>query len=247
MSDLLSGLPIRPTLRRIAGVDEVGRGCLAGPVYAAAVVLPPRCRIKDLDDSKKLNAERRQVVAQRVRDKALAWSIGRAEVAEIDCINILRATFLAMRRALEQLSVQPTECWVDGNQDPRLGLPIRLIVGGDALEACIMAASVIAKVARDEEMARLCEQHPGYGFAQHKGYGTPMHLDALRRLGPSAIHRLSFAPCAASTRVFSVPLQGDEPPEASLLDEGIDRVAELELDLQADLHADAGTRAEPCA
>ena len=245
MSDLLSGLPVRPTPRRIAGVDEVGRGCLAGPVYAAAVVLPPRCRIRDLDDSKKLNAERRQDVAMRVRDKALAWSIGRAEVEEIDRINILRATFVAMRRALEQLSVQPTECWVDGNQDPRLGLPIRLIVGGDALEACIMAASVIAKVARDEEMARLCEQHPGYGFAQHKGYGTPMHLDALRRLGPSAIHRRSFAPCAASTRTFSIPLPGDEAPVPSFLEESLDRVAELELDLLADVGADL--RAEPSA
>ena len=188
-------LPV-PVVRRVAGVDEVGRGCLAGPVYAAAVILPPRCRIKDLDDSKKLSPEKRHDVAARVRDRALAWSVARAEVEEIDQVNILRATFLAMRRALAALAMIPTECWVDGNQDPGLGLPVRMIVGGDGLEACIMAASVIAKVARDEEMARLCSVHPGYGFAQHKGYGTPMHIEALRRLGPSPIHRRSFAPCA---------------------------------------------------
>jgi ribonuclease HII len=197
MPDLLPIIPTPPpALRLVAGVDEVGRGCLAGPVYAAAVILPPRCRIRDLDDSKKLAPELRRTVSLRVRERALAWSIGRAEVSEIDSINILRATFLAMRRALDQLATVPSECWVDGNQDPRLGLPVKLIVGGDALAPCIMAASVIAKVARDEEMARLCEQHPGYGFAQHKGYGTPQHLQALRTLGPSPIHRRSFAPCA---------------------------------------------------
>ncbi|TDU30678.1 RNase HII [Panacagrimonas perspica] len=243
MSDLLSALPPRAPTRRVAGVDEVGRGCLAGPVYAAAVVLPPRCRIKDLDDSKKLSAERRQAVALRVREKAMAWSIGRAEVEEIDGINILQATFLAMRRALEQLSVQPTECWVDGNQDPRLGLPVRLIVGGDGLEACIMAASVIAKVARDEEMARLCEIHPGYGFAKHKGYGTPLHLDALRRLGPSAIHRRSFAPCAASQLAFSIALTPDSVPSLDELPVG----ADLEMDLQVDLQDDRDVRLEPQA
>lgn len=197
-----------PVLRRVAGVDEVGRGCLAGPVFAAAVVLPPRCRIRDLDDSKRLSPERRRTVAQRVRERAVAWAIGRAEVEEIDCINILRASFLAMRRALEQLSPAPHECWVDGNQDPRLDLPVRLIVGGDGLEACIMAASVIAKVARDEEMVSLCERHPGYGFAQHKGYGTPLHLAALRRLGPSPIHRRSFAPCAPDRFRVTVPVPG---------------------------------------
>ena len=190
-------------VRRVAGVDEVGRGCLAGPVYAAAVILPPRCRIRDLDDSKKLNPEKREEVAARVRDRALAWSVARAEVEEIDEVNILRATFLAMRRALALLATRPTECWVDGNQDPGLGLPVRMIVGGDGLEACIMAASVIAKVARDREMARLCSEYPGYGFAQHKGYGTPMHLEALRRLGPSPIHRRSFAPCAQAGFTFT--------------------------------------------
>lgn len=192
-----------PLARRVAGVDEVGRGCLAGPVYAAAVILPPRCRIRDLDDSKKLAPDKRQEVAARVRERALAWAVGRAEVEEIDQVNILRASFLAMRRALALLAVPPTECWVDGNQDPGLGMPVRLIVGGDGLEACIMAASVIAKVARDEEMVRLCTEHPGYGFAQHKGYGTPLHLEALRRLGPCPIHRRSFAPCVQAQLAFA--------------------------------------------
>ena len=204
--------------RRVAGVDEVGRGCLAGPVYAAAVILPPRCRIRDLDDSKKLAPDKRQEVAARVRDRALAWAVGRAEVEEIDQVNILRATFLAMRRALAQLVPLPTECWVDGNQDPGLGLPVRMIVGGDALEACIMAASVVAKVARDDEMTRLCMQHPGYGFSQHKGYGTPLHLEALRRLGPSPIHRRSFAPCAQAQFTFATvgALAGAAVPPVSI-------------------------------
>ena len=202
LSPPIEPIPV-PIARRVAGVDEVGRGCLAGPVYAAAVILPPRCRIRDLDDSKKLSPEKRHTVAARVRDRALAWSVARAEVEEIDQVNILRATFIAMRRALAALAVVPTECWVDGNQDPGLGLPVRMIVGGDGLEACIMAASVVAKVARDEEMARLCAVHPGYGFAQHKGYGTPMHLEALRRLGPSPIHRRSFAPCSQTRFPFT--------------------------------------------
>jgi ribonuclease HII len=207
----LPPLEARPAVvvRRVAGVDEVGRGCLAGPVYAAAVILPPRCRIRDLDDSKKLAPEKRQEVAGRVRERALAWSVARAEVEEIDQVNILRATFIAMRRALASLAMPPSECWVDGNQDPGLGLPVRMIVGGDALEACIMAASVVAKVARDEEMVRLCSLHPGYGFAQHKGYGTPMHLDALRRLGPSPIHRRSFAPCVQAAFVLSAAGDAD--------------------------------------
>lgn len=184
--------------RRIAGVDEVGRGCLAGPVFAAAVILPAGCAIAGLNDSKKLGARAREQVAQRVREVALAWSIGRAEAAEIDRINILRATFLAMRRAVAALQPQAQECWIDGNQDPGLELPLRLIVGGDAIEPCIMAASVLAKVARDQEMQGLDAAYPGYGFAQHKGYGTPLHLAALRARGVSPIHRMSFAPCANS-------------------------------------------------
>lgn len=186
---------------RVAGIDEVGRGCLAGPVYAAAVILPPDARIDGLNDSKKLSAAQRERVAQRIRAQALAWAIGRAEVAEIDAINILRATLLAMRRALSQLDVAATECRIDGNQDPALGLPTRLIVGGDAIEPCIMAASVLAKVERDAEMARLDAQYPGYGFAQHKGYGTRAHLAALARLGVTPLHRMSFAPCAAHSEI----------------------------------------------
>lgn len=191
-------LPIASTVSgsRIAGIDEVGRGCLAGPVFAAAVILAPDTRIEGLADSKKLSARQRERVALAVREQALAWALGRAEVAEIDTLNILQATFLAMRRALAQLKPGASECWIDGNQDPRLGLPTRLIVGGDGREPCIMAASVLAKVARDAEMARLDAEHPGYGLAQHKGYGTPAHLAALRERGPCALHRMSFAPCA---------------------------------------------------
>lgn len=176
-------------------MDEVGRGCLAGPVYAAAVILADGTRIEGLNDSKKLSALQRERVAQRIREQALAWSIGRAEVEEIDALNILRATFLAMQRALAQLDPAATECWIDGNQRPPLDLPLRLIVGGDAIEPCIMAASVLAKVARDAEMTRLEAAFPGYGLAQHKGYGTPAHLAALARLGVSPLHRMSFAPC----------------------------------------------------
>lgn len=190
-------------LDRIAGVDEVGRGCLAGPVFAAAVILPQGSRIEGLDDSKKLSARQREQVAQRIREQALAWAIGHAEVAEVDALNILRATFLAMQRALAQLDPPPSECWIDGNQRPPLDLPLRLIVGGDAVEPCIMAASVLAKVARDAHMVRLDAEHPGYGLAQHKGYGTPAHLAALRRLGPSALHRMSFAPCAQAAEPAS--------------------------------------------
>ena len=180
----------------IAGIDEVGRGCLAGPVFAAAVVLGPGSRIVGLNDSKKLGARQRVTVAAEVRATSVAWAIGRAEVEEIDQLNILQATFLAMRRAVGALSRPAQVCWVDGNQDPGLGLPLRLIVGGDALEPCIMAASIVAKVARDQEMERLAIRYPEYGFEQHKGYGTPAHLAALRRFGVSPLHRLSFAPCA---------------------------------------------------
>ncbi|MGQ0501157.1 MAG: ribonuclease HII [Panacagrimonas sp.] len=180
---------------RVAGVDEVGRGCLAGPVYAAAVILPAGDVIAGLDDSKKLTPDRRLALDACIRSQALAWAIGVASVAEIDALNILQASLLAMRRAVSALALSPSACWVDGNQNPRLDVPVRLIVGGDGLEPCIMAASVIAKVARDREMQRLDAEHPGYGFAQHKGYGTPEHLIALRVRGVSKVHRLSFAPC----------------------------------------------------
>lgn len=182
--------------RRVAGVDEVGRGCLAGPVFAAAVILPAGCKIAGLNDSKKLSPQRRETLTIAIREVALAWAIGRAEPEEIDRLNILRATFLAMRRAVAALEPQAQECWIDGNQDPGLDLPLRLIVGGDGIEPCIMAASVLAKVARDAELVQLESVYPGYGFAQHKGYGTPLHLAALRSRGPTSIHRMSFAPCA---------------------------------------------------
>ncbi len=179
----------------IAGVDEAGRGCLAGPVYAAAVVLG--AGIPDgLNDSKKLTPLRRERLFDQIRSSASAWCIARAEVEEIDRINILQASLLAMQRAIAGLSMQPDEAWVDGNQAPPLTCRVRTIVSGDALEPAIMAASILAKVARDRELLRLDTEFPGYGFAQHKGYGTAQHLTALTTLGPSVVHRMSFAPCA---------------------------------------------------
>lgn len=179
----------------VAGVDEAGRGCLAGPVYAAAVILG-EIRISGLDDSKKLTEARREKLFEPIQQRAIAWSIARAEPSEIDSINILQASLLAMKRAVEGLHTQPHEAWVDGNQPPKLNCRIKTIVDGDALHQEIMAASILAKVARDREMQALDQQYPGYGFAKHKGYGTPDHLRALRQLGPSVIHRMSFAPCA---------------------------------------------------
>lgn len=183
---------------RVAGVDEVGRGCLAGPVMAAAVILPPDHGIIGLRDSKKLSAAQRERLAPLIRARATAWALGAASVAEIDQLNILQATFLAMRRAVEALVPQPLRCRVDGSQRPPLALPVQMVVGGDALEPAIMAASIIAKVARDAEMVELDARCPGYGLARHKGYGTPEHLQALRQLGASVWHRRSFAPCAAA-------------------------------------------------
>ena len=177
----------------VAGVDEAGRGCLAGPVYAAAVILG-EVRIRGLDDSKKLSLAQREALFEPIQQKSVAWAIGRAEPGEIDSINILQASLLAMKRAVESLHTQPHEAWVDGNQPPKLTCRIKTIVDGDALHPQIMAASILAKVARDREMLALDTQYPGYGFARHKGYGTPDHLRALRELSPSAIHRMSFAP-----------------------------------------------------
>lgn len=189
-----------------AGVDEVGRGCLAGPVYAAAVILPDRHGIVGLRDSKQLTAARRESLAPQIQARALAWAVGIATVEEIDRINILRATFLAMARAVQALALRPALCLVDGNQVPDLGCEVRTIVGGDATVESIMAASIVAKVARDAELARLDAQYPGYGLARHKGYGTPQHLGALRTLGPCVIHRMSFAPCAKNS--FQFPVSG---------------------------------------
>ena len=177
----------------VCGVDEAGRGPLAGPVYAAAVILDPVRRINGLADSKVLSAERREVLAQRIRERAIAWSVAFATVEEIDRVNIFHASMLAMRRAVQALSVKPDEAWIDGNACPQeLGCAARAFVDGDALHKPISAASILAKTARDAEMIALHDRYPGYGFDKHKGYATAEHLESLGRLGPCEIHRRSF-------------------------------------------------------
>lgn len=177
----------------VCGVDEAGRGPLAGPVYAAAVILDPARRINGLADSKVLPAERREILAQRIRERAVAWAVASATVEEIDRINIFQASMLAMRRAIEALAVRPHEAWIDGNACPRdLACAARAFVDGDALHRPISAASILAKTARDAEMCALHERFPQYGFDKHKGYSTPEHFEALGRHGPCAIHRRSF-------------------------------------------------------
>jgi len=179
----------------VCGVDEAGRGPLAGPVYAAAVILDPARRVNGLADSKLLTPARREKLAQRIRERARAWAVAFATVEEIDRLNILRASLLAMQRAVRSLAVAPEEIWIDGNHCPAdLGCPARAIVDGDALHKPISAASILAKTARDAEMLALHARYPGYGFDRHKGYGTPEHLAMLRRLGPCEIHRRSFMP-----------------------------------------------------
>lgn len=192
--------PIR-TETWVCGVDEVGRGPLAGAVVAAAVVLDPARPITGLADSKRLPAERRERLDAQIRERALAWAIGRAEVEEIDRLNILHASLLAMRRAVEALDRPPVRALVDGNRaPPGIRCPCEPIVGGDGRIACISAASIVAKVHRDREMVQLDLRYPGYGLAAHKGYATPGHLRALERLGASPIHRRSFAPVARLLR-----------------------------------------------
>ena len=178
----------------ICGVDEAGRGPLAGPVYAAAVILNPERRVNGLADSKILPPERREILAKRIKDRAVAWSVAWASVEEIDRLNIFRAAMLAMRRAVEGLPVAPQEAWIDGNHCPELPCPARAFVDGDATHRMISAASILAKTERDAEMARLHERFPQYGFDKHKGYSTPEHLDRLGRLGPCELHRKSFYP-----------------------------------------------------
>ena len=178
----------------VCGVDEVGRGPLAGPVVAAAVILDPERPIEGLADSKKLSEKKRERLFPKICDRALAWSIGRAEVAEIDQINILQASLLAMQRAVEGLALHPEHALVDGNRLPALECPAEAIVQGDATVECISAASIVAKVTRDREMIELDQRYPGYGLAKHKGYPTKFHMEALRALGVTQIHRRSFGP-----------------------------------------------------
>ncbi|MES1930356.1 Ribonuclease H [Salinisphaera dokdonensis CL-ES53] len=180
----------------IAGVDEVGRGPLAGPVVAAAVILPPRPLPRGLTDSKALNAADRERLDEKIRARALAYAIAEASPAEIDQFNILQASLLAMQRAVQALWLRPGAAWVDGNQPPPLGVPLRTIIGGDGSVPAISAASIIAKVERDRQMVAFDDQYPGYGFAQHKGYGTAVHRAALAAQGITPIHRRSFAPVA---------------------------------------------------
>jgi len=176
------------------GVDEAGRGPLAGPVYAAAVILDPAHPVAGLADSKMLSAPRRLELAGQIHRHALAWAVASASVAEIDAINILQASLLAMRRAVEQLSVAPGEVLIDGRQCPLVAYPARAIIGGDRTIPAISAASILAKTARDEEMLRLHQLYPHYGFDRHKGYPTAAHLAALERHGVCEIHRRSYAP-----------------------------------------------------
>lgn len=179
---------------RIAGVDEVGRGPLAGPLVTAAVILDKP--IEGLMDSKKLSEKKRRALAARIEAEALCFAYGRAEVEEIDRLNIHQATLLAMSRAIEGLSIKPDEVLIDGQHAPTLSIPFKTIIGGDNLVDEISAASIIAKVKRDEEMVAMDKVYQGYGFSSHKGYGTVKHRQALIEIGPCAIHRKSFAPVA---------------------------------------------------
>jgi ribonuclease HII len=178
----------------VAGVDEVGRGPLCGAVVTAAVILDPNRPILGLNDSKKLTEARREKLYDEICEKALSWHIARAEVEEIDELNILHATMLAMQRAVEGLHITPKLAMIDGNRCPKLTMPSEAVVKGDSKVPAIAAASILAKVSRDREMAAFELIYPGYGIGGHKGYPTPVHLEALARLGPTPIHRRSFAP-----------------------------------------------------
>ncbi|AFN78847.1 ribonuclease HII [Stutzerimonas nitrititolerans] len=188
------GLDFNLVEELVAGVDEVGRGPLCGPVVTAAVILDPARPILGLNDSKKLSEVRREALFEEICEKALAWCIARAEVEEIDRLNILHATMLAMQRAVEGLSVTPRLALIDGNRCPQLSVPSAPVIQGDGQVPAIAAASILAKVSRDREMCALDLCYPGYGLAGHKGYPTAAHLEALQRLGPTIIHRRSFAP-----------------------------------------------------
>ena len=180
--------------RLVCGVDEAGRGPIAGPVFAAAVLLDPRRPIPGLADSKLLTPGRRAALAQRIRSDALSWAVASASVEEIDRLNVLRASLLAMRRAVEALDRPAYEAWIDGTHCPDLSCPVRAVVGGDRSVPQISAASILAKTERDAEMQRLHARFPQYGLDRHKGYPTPEHLARLAEHGACAIHRRSFAP-----------------------------------------------------
>lgn len=179
-------------IRVICGVDEAGRGPLAGPVCAAAVILPKELELPGLSDSKKLTDKKRRELFPLIQEQAIAYGIGYASEQEIDAINILQATFLAMQRALDQLDLKPDLALIDGNREKDFGVPVKTIVKGDSLSANIAAASILAKVSRDNLMQEMAETYPQYGFDIHKGYGTKAHYAALREFGPSPIHRRTF-------------------------------------------------------
>lgn len=176
----------------VCGIDEAGRGPLAGPVCAAAVILPEGCEIEGINDSKKLTEKKREALYDVIIEKALAYGIATADEKEIDEINILQATYLAMNRAFKKLSIKPDMALVDGNRDPKLGVPTQTIVKGDARSMSIAAASILAKVTRDRFMLEMDKKYPEYQFAKHKGYGTKLHYEMLTEYGPSEIHRMSF-------------------------------------------------------
>ena len=179
-------------VKLICGVDEAGRGPLAGPVCAAAVILPPNAEIPGLNDSKKLSDKKRRELYPIIKEQAIAYGIAFADHAEIDEINILQATYLAMERAINQLSVKPELALIDGNRAKDFGIPVETVVHGDSLSASIAAASVLAKVTRDDYMVEMAEKYPGYDFEVHKGYGTKAHYAALTKLGACPIHRMTF-------------------------------------------------------
>jgi len=183
-----------PAALKVCGVDEAGRGPLAGPVFAAAVILDPAAPIPGLRDSKLLSESKRDLLAVKIHKHSIAWAVAFASVEEIDRLNILQATMLAMQRAVQALRCAPDEAWIDGNRCPKLPCRARAFVQGDRLHPCISAASILAKTARDAEMLRMHERHPQYGFDRHKGYPTAEHLERLQQYGASAIHRRSFAP-----------------------------------------------------
>jgi ribonuclease HII len=187
---------------RVAGLDEVGRGPMFGPVVAAAVILAPKCRIEGLTDSKKLTEKRRNELDAEIRLNAVAWAIAAVDAATIDQINILKASLLAMRRAVEQLALTPDFLLIDGRNTINWPCPQQAVIGGDALSLSIAAASVLAKVYRDRMLVELDLEFPGYGLARHKGYCCPEHFEALARLGPTPLHRKSFSPVAQTALQF---------------------------------------------